>query len=133
RNAEYGIFVIKRKEALPKQVGYFNEYRGTQLVTVYGTEAEGYEGELLEIAYKWARNKLLLERGVVTGVDLSSIGKRLDKIGTSLKDFSNILRQCTNVENASGKIRELCENMRGEISSSLSEVREEIRRAEDYQ
>ncbi|TET89623.1 MAG: hypothetical protein E3J35_09445 [Methanomassiliicoccales archaeon] len=131
RSAEYGIFLIKNKEALPKMVGYFNEYPGNQLVAVYGVETEdGNEGELLEIAYKWARTRLLYQKGEVTGVDLTRVGNRLEEISASMKNFTNILKQCKNVEKANDKIRKLCGDIRDEISSSMDEIWEELKRVQ---
>ena len=131
RNAEYGIFVIKNGDALPKQVGHFNEYPGNQLVTVFGIETEGgNDGEMLEIAYKWARNRLLFQKGVATGVDLSAVGDRLNEIEASMKNFTQVLKQCTNVEKASKNIRELIDRTRSEISDAMEEIWEEIREAE---
>ncbi|MHA2263635.1 MAG: hypothetical protein ACXAEN_14665 [Candidatus Thorarchaeota archaeon] len=131
RNADYGIFVVKDKDSLPKQVGYFNEYPGNQLVAVYavGTEELG-NGELLEIAYKWARNKLLFQKGVVTGIDLTSVSDHLEEIQSSIKSFSKVLKQCTNVEKATNKIRKICAEMSEEISFSMDQISDEIKSAE---
>lgn len=131
RNAEYSIFVIKDGDALPKQVGHFNEYPGNQLVTVFGIETEGgNDGEMLEIAYKWARNRLLFQKGVATGVDLSAVGDRLNEIEASMKNFTQMLKQCTNVEKASKKIRDLINRTKDDISDSMDEIWEEIKEAE---
>jgi hypothetical protein len=131
RSADYGIFVVKDKDSLPKQVGYFNEYPGNQLVAVYavGTE-EVSDGELLEIAYKWARSKLLFQKGEVTGIDMTNVSDRLEEIQSSIKSFSQVLKQCTNVEKATNKIRRLCAEMSEEISFSIHHINYEIRNAE---
>ena len=63
REAEYGIFVAKNKESLPVNVGWFNEYDGNHLVcAMENNDGDSLiDGEILHIAYKWARARLRIE------------------------------------------------------------------------
>ena len=47
-----------------------------------------------------------------------------------MKSFTNIMKQCKNVEKANDKIRKLCGDIREEISSSMDEIWEELKRVQ---
>lgn len=127
RGAQYSIFVIKNKEALPKYVGWFNEYPGNQLVCALGTEEnENLHGEILEIAYKWARAKLLLREAEVKGIDTTKLQKTMDEISKSLRKFSNIRTKCTNIETSVEEIRGILEDIEKEINEQLGLIQDEI-------
>ena len=104
RGAKYGIFVSKHKEALPKKVGWFNEYRGNMQVCALGSkEAETFFPEILNIAYQWAKlrlkSKITMEEKV-----FEVIIERISEIERLLNTFSKIKIQCTNIEKASSNI-----------------------------
>ncbi|MGB2799946.1 MAG: hypothetical protein WBC82_08920 [Dehalococcoidia bacterium] len=127
RGAQYSIFVIKNKEALPKYVGWFNEYSGNQLVCALGTkEDENLHEEILEIAYKWARAKLLLREAEVKGIDTTKLQESMDEISKSLRKFSNIRTKCTNIETSVGEIRDILKGIEEEINEQLNLIQQEI-------
>lgn len=128
RGAQYGIFVIRNREALPRSVGCFNEYHGTHLVCALSTEED--EGrihpELLEIAVCWARYRALMEVIEAENIDVELVRSNLESIHTNISRFRDIRTQCTNAEKALRMIRELSDSIQEDINVSLGSIQEEI-------
>jgi hypothetical protein len=122
RGARYSIFVSKFKEALPKKIGWFNEFRGNMLVCALGSkEADTFFPEILNIAYQWA--KLRVEREVtIEEKALETVAKGIGEIETKLDALSQIQRQCTNVEKATEEIRTLSNNLKDGIKEEINKI-----------
>lgn len=124
RGADYGIFVAKNKESLPKIVGWFNEYDGNHLVcAVENDDGESViDGEIIHIAYKWARAKLRLENSKEKKLDPVFIGEKAEQIQTKIKDMRNIKTQCTSIEKSTKDIRETAEVTEKGIKKDVEEI-----------
>ena len=129
RAAGYGIFVSKYKEALPKKIGWFNEFRGNMLICALGSEEAGtFFPEVLNIAYQWARLKLTKEIPPEEKA-LETIAEGIKEIATQMDAFSQIQRQCTNVENATQQIRNLSDKLRSSIGTQIDKIKQAITHA----
>jgi hypothetical protein len=97
READYGIFVVKNKESIPKSIGWFNEYDGNQLVCAVenGDGDSMIDGEIIHIAYKWARARLRLESSKEKKLDPSLIIEKTGSIKKKIADMRKIKTQCT--------------------------------------
>jgi len=125
RAAKYGIFVSKYKEALPKKIGWFNEFRGNMLICALGSkDADTFFPQILNIAYQWAKLKLTKEISPEEQA-LQTIGEGIKEIADKLDTFSQIKRQCTNVDSATQIIR----NLSDELSISIQRQIEKIKQA----
>ena len=106
RNASYGIFVSKWKEALPNSVGCFNEYDGKYLVCAL--TSKDHEGvphpEILNMAIGWARNKLLMKSVKAEALDFELLYNKMEEIKKKINRFSLLETECTNAETAVEKI-----------------------------
>lgn len=133
RGAQYGIFVVRNRESLPGGVGSFNEYHGTHLVCALSTEED--EGqlhpEILEMAVFWARNRVLMEVIEAEDIDVQLVSAHLESIQTNIARFRNIRTQCTNVETALRRIRDLSDSIQEDINASLGIIQAEIVRVAD--
>lgn len=126
RAARYGIFVSKYREALPKKIGWFNEFRGNMLVCALGSKEDNtFFPEVLNIAYQWARLKLSKEISPEEKA-LETIAEGIKEIATKLSAFSQIQRQCTNVESATQEIRELSDKLRDSIGTQIEKIKQAI-------
>jgi hypothetical protein len=126
RAARYGIFVSKYREALPKKIGWFNEFRGNMLICALGSkEADTFFPEVLNIAYQWARLKLTKEVPPEEKA-LETIAEGIREIATKLDAFSQIQRQCTNVDSATKEIRTLAEDLRKSIGTQIEKIKQAI-------
>jgi hypothetical protein len=124
REAEYAIFVIRDFEALPKSVGWFNEYNENKLVCALGKN--GNDGvlheELLYIAYKWAKSKLILESPKENKIDFAALRQKGEAAKYKLKVFQSVLTQCGNLEKSTNEIRTIIKDAEREIKEDLEAI-----------
>lgn len=127
REAEYGIFVVKNKDALPKQIGWFNEYDGRYLVCALKDGDESVlEDQIIHVAYKWARARLSLGTNTAKKVDPLLIRNKISEIEAMIKDIKSVRRECTNIENASENIKNSTKNTEKEIRAKLKDIIESL-------
>ena len=129
RDAIYGVFIVRNISSLPKDVGWFKEYYGNQLVCATGTKEneEFIAEEMIRIAFSWAKAKLLIKKGIQVKTDIiPTLREILPRIQDSLKSFRIIKAQCTSLENATKKIRNTSEEIQTEIERHLSDIENEI-------
>jgi len=126
RGAKYGIYVSKYKEALPKKIGWFNEFRGNMLVCALGSEeADTFFPEVLNIAYQWAKLRITKEITIEEKA-FETLAEGIREIERGLDIFSQIQRQCTNVDSATLEIRQLSDNLRNSIEEQISKIKKAI-------
>lgn len=126
RGASYGIFVSKYKEALPKNIGWFNEFRGNMLVCALGSkETDTFFPDMLNIAYQWAKLRVTTEITIEEKA-LETIIEGIREIGTRLDMFSQIQRQCTNVDKATKEIRDISNELKNNIEEQINKIRKAI-------
>ena len=128
REAEYGIFVAKTKDSLPKSVGWFNEYDGNHLICAMGNSEDDsqIDGEILHIAYKWARARLRIESTKEKKLDISFIIEKTGMIQNKIKDLRSIKSECKNIGNSAQKIRDTITSTESEIKNDLNEIIESL-------
>jgi hypothetical protein len=124
RGADYGIFVSKNKDNLPKMAGWFNEYDGNHLVcAIENKDGESMiEGEIIHIAYKWARAKLRLEDSGEKKLDPTLIIEKAGEIETKIKEMRNIKSQCTKIENSTKIIRATAEETESAVKKDVEDI-----------
>jgi hypothetical protein len=126
RGAEYGIVISKRKSGFSKDVGIFQEYGNKLFVALTTEETDNSElqSDLLVIALRWARLKLKQKSGTV---DSALIIEKIENIQRIMKEFSNIKRKCTNIQDISNGISEDLEELRETIKADLLEVSKSLK------
>ena len=124
RNADYGIFIAKNKDSLPRGVGWFAEYDGKHLVcAVENNDGESLiDGEIIDIAYKWARARLCLESTNTGKLDPSLILDKTNAIQTKISEMRQIKTQCTTIEKSTKTIKDTAETMKIEIQTELDAI-----------
>lgn len=128
READYGVFVAKNKDTLPETIGWFNEYDGNHLVcAIENNDGETMiNGEIIHIAYKWARAKLRLENSKEKKLDPLFIIEKTREIQTKIGDMRKIKTQCTSIEKSTKDIRETAEETEKKIKRDLEEIIESL-------
>ena len=128
RSADYGVFIAKNKKSLPKCVGWFNEYDGNQLVCAIenNTGDSLIDGEMIHIAYKWAKARLQIEHIKIKRLDPSLIIEKVSTIQKKIEDMKKIKTQCTNIENSTKDIRDTTKDTETKIKSDLEEIIESL-------
>jgi len=125
RGASYGILVVRSVEALPKFVGWFQEYGNNMLVCALSShenDDDHIHPELLLIAYKWARLRIVLQDFKEEKIDVRFIQEKVKKIQHKISELRTIKTQCSNIEISSDKIRTIAKYLEDEIGRELSDI-----------
>ena len=125
RDAVYGVLVTKNVESLPNSIGWFQECGDNMLVCALSSnqkEDDALHSEILLIAYKWARLRMMLQSFKKSNVDSRLIQDKITKIQRKISELRTIKTQCTNIETASDKIRTISKNLEDTIGRELSEI-----------
>ena len=124
READYGILVSRNIEAVREEIGWFKELSDKKLVICLGTQNNDPEihPEILHIAYRWARAKLLQATLLNGNFDPTFVNDKITVLQEKLKDLASIERQCTKVDTASSAIRTLAEGLNEELDNTFDEI-----------
>jgi hypothetical protein len=85
RAASFAIAVAPDSAAFAKEVGAFNEYDGDKVVCQFGTD-----GELLEVAYRWARTVLLTGARADERADTAVAGEAVEEARRAARELARI-------------------------------------------
>ncbi len=127
READYGILVSKDVDALPGSIGWFKELSDKKLVCALGSHDDELHAEILHIAYRWARTKLLQESTTSAKFDPRIIQDKITSVQEKLMKFSSIKRQCGNIDKASNEIKSISETLNSEIDSDLEKILDSLK------
>jgi len=126
READYGILVSKNVKALPGDIGWFKELSDKKLVCALG-ENDELHTEILHIAYKWARQKLLQKSTKNAKFNSTLIRDKITIVQKKLNKLSSIKRQCGNIDKASKEIKDLAETLDDEIDLELGKILDSLK------
>jgi len=128
RAAQFGIFVSKKREALPNYVGLFNEYDNNKLVIALGSELEDeiIHDDLIRVAIGWARSKLKQESGQGSGIDTGKIRIKIQSVEEKMKNLTDVKTKCTGIENSTASIRSTVDTVQADIATDLKEILESM-------
>ncbi|MBE8540182.1 DUF2130 domain-containing protein [Geoglobus acetivorans] len=125
RGADYGVFVSKYIEALPKSVGWFNEY-GNILVCALGSrEADTFHPEMLHVAYQWAKMKLKAE-GDADREAINRVMSELDKLNDELYNLSEIKKKCRSAKKAIDDVEKIANSLEESLEESLDSLKKAL-------
>ena len=123
RAAQYAVLVAEYVEALPKSHGYMFEYGQDKLIIALGSKEQGvFVPEILTIALQIARSRLDQSRQSKTTFDPGQVSKAIDEINGLLGRFARIKTQCSNIDKASGAIRDEADNLKTELKEKLAHI-----------
>jgi len=126
READYGILVSKTLQALPRSIGWFKELSDKKLVCALG-DNDQLHAEILHIAYRWARAKLLQEATKNAKFDATLVRDKINNVQKNLKKLASIKRQCGNIDKASKEISDLAETLDSEIDEELGKILDSLK------
>jgi hypothetical protein len=123
RGAAYGVLVAKDVSDLPSSVGWFNEYDDNKLVCALGdSTSKSLRTEILSIALAWARIRVTIPKAKRVSFDTTQIDEALTKAQDAVGRLKDILAQCTQLEKASDRIRELCASIGRDVLNQLKVI-----------
>ena len=89
---------------------------------------ERYGEEILQTAYCWARANILRKSASCEKVDFELIDNNLEQIKSQIDLFKTIRNNCTNINSASRKIEEVCEEIEDKIQQHLRNIHNEMQK-----
>lgn len=130
RRADYGVLVSRNRDALPKEVGWFNEYDGNKLVcAVSDTDDDEENMWVLTTAYRWARLRITSDSDSALDIDPDAITKGINEIKASLRRMQSVTTQCKNIGKATDKIEEMMKNEEKKIQDEIDNILHSMKRA----
>ena len=85
RDASFAVCVMKEESGFPNEVGAFNYYDDDKVLCTFGSE-----GDLLEVAYRWARATILMEVAAGSALDIEVVRESLAEVRASLREMKKI-------------------------------------------
>ncbi len=111
--ADWGILVSKRPEALSQDARPFNVFPGSRIICAYGDA-----GDVFDVAYRWARFELLAEEAEAAELDPSVVREQTEAIKQAVKTFAQLKKQTTTINNAAAKINSVADEIKGQIDTA---------------
>ena len=117
RAASFAVAVAKDQAAFAKEVGAFNDYDTNKVLCRLG---DG--GELLEVAYRWARTALLLATAGGAGIDVSVVGGAVDEARRALRELARIEAKTKSIAQGADEIQSLLRFQVRRMNAALDEA-----------
>ena len=84
------------------------------------------DGEIIHIAYKWARTKLKIESSKEKKLDPAFIIEKAGEIQKKIGDMRKIKTQCRNIEKSTKAIKDTAKETETEIKKDVDEIIESL-------
>jgi len=126
RNAQYALLIAKERNALPKFVGYFNEFDNMLLCALSKSGDATINQEIIDVAYKWAKLQVLRRNQESGQINAFELKKEIQSLKDELKGFQRILTQCDNIEDASMAIRKEGSGMKLRLLGKIESLSEKL-------
>jgi hypothetical protein len=117
RGASFAVAVAKDGQAFAKEVGAFNDYDDNKVLCHFGNG-----GELLEVAYRWARTSLLAGVAGVDGVDVGLVAAAIDEARRALRELARIEAKAKSIARGADEIQSLLSFQVRRINAALDEA-----------
>ena len=124
RNADYGIFVSRDSESLPNDIGSFNECGENMLVCAVQCNSENIiaDGDILRVAYNWAKTKLQSDVMKGSEIDSEVIHDKLSEIRIKIDKLKSIKSDCSIIEKSNTNIRTTIEQSHRDLLSDIDDI-----------
>lgn len=117
RGARFAVAVAKDDSAFAKEVGPFNDYDTNKVLCRFG---DG--GELLEVAYRWARTTLALGAASNDGIDISAVTGAIDEARRALRELARIEAKAKSIAHGADEIQSLLGFQVRRMNAALDEA-----------
>ena len=133
REASYAIMIVKRLDCLPQSIGWWQEFGNNKLVCALGKgDDEILHDELILIATKWARSRVMIEELKNKQVDAEFLESKIDSIGQDIKRLGKVKTECSNIKKSSETIRNIAETLKDDINNELTLMNRSLEKGEEF-
>ncbi|HKP20725.1 MAG TPA: hypothetical protein VJT68_04370 [Thermoleophilaceae bacterium] len=128
RSADAAILVVPSEDEVPAKMHELREYNGDKLVVAFDPES----GTLpLEVAYRLARARVLMNRSDADGVDVGAVRDTAERALAALTEERRIKNQLTGAKTGIDKAYSLVEEMSARVRGLLQEIDSLVRPADE--
>jgi Uncharacterized protein conserved in bacteria (DUF2130) len=120
RSADFAVLVVPSEEKVPARLQTLREYNGDKLVLALDPDDPG--ALALEVGYRLARARVLMQRGDVDGIDAGAVRDRVDRALQAMDDVRKVKGKLTGAKTGIDDAYELVDAMAGRVREQLDEI-----------
>ena len=117
RDADFAVLVVPSDDELPARVHPLREFNGDKLVVTFDPDDDSYLA--LEVGYRLARARVLMERAHGGEVDAGAVRDQTERALAEMADVRKVKGQLTaakgSIDNAYGLVEGIASRVRGHI------------------
>jgi hypothetical protein len=128
RSADFAVLVVPTEGEVPAKLEPLREYNGDKLVVALDPEA----GTLpLELAYRLARARVLMQRGEGDGIDAGAVRDAVERAVAALSEERKIKQQLTGAKSNIDRAYDIVGAMGERVRTLLEEIDSLVRSGDD--
>ena len=120
RDADFAVLVVAGEERIPSGREQLHEYEGNKLIIAVDGEEPDEVG--LELAYRYARCRVLMARDHTLEVDAGGVRDAAESARAALKRANSVRLALTNIDKSSKKAREGVEAIVADVEADLTRI-----------
>jgi hypothetical protein len=120
RDAGFAVLVVSADEKIPSGLHPLAEYQGNKMIVTLDKEDPDVRG--LELAYRYARVRLLAQNDAATEVDAAGVRAATEEACAALKDAQKIRLHLTKASDGVSEARSVLDGMVSRADASLSRI-----------
>jgi hypothetical protein len=120
RDADYGVLVVPAEEKVPAKLTQLREYEGDKLVVVFDPRED--RPLALELGYRLARARVLMQGAGAEGVDSGAIREAVERALAEIEDVRKVKSQLTGAKTGIDNAYDLVEGIAERVRARLAEV-----------
>lgn len=129
RQAEFAVLVVAGEETIPSGREQLTEYEGNKIIVA--VDPESSDGLGLELAYRYARLRLMLKRESELTLDAAGVRDASEEARSALKAAQVIRLALTNADKSVAKAREGVDEMVSAVNSRLERIESLVAAADE--
>jgi hypothetical protein len=120
RDADYAVLVVPGEDKVPAKLRPLREIEGDKLIVTY--DPEDGSRLVLEVGYRLARARVLMQRADADGVDAGAIREAVERAFGELDEVRKAKSQLTGAKSGIDNAYKLIEGIAGRVRARLTEV-----------
>lgn len=120
RQAEFAVLVVAGEDSIPAGREQLAEYEGTKMIVAIDPEQS--DGLGLELAYRYARLRLMLKREGELTLDAAGVRDAAEEARSALRTAQSIRLALTNADKSVSKAREGVDEIAAAVDAQLDRI-----------
>jgi hypothetical protein len=120
RSADFAVLVVPSEEKVPARLQTLREYNGDKLIVALDPEDAG--ALALEVGYRLARARVLMQRADGDGIDAGAVRDRVDRALQAMEDVRKVKARLTGAKTGIDEAYGIVEAMASRVREQLDEI-----------